>query len=104
MAPMVRPRALRCIQSATFSVVSSNEVDEARRVVEAIGRWEVRDAVRCVTRRRWRPMPPAGLEPAANGLGNRCSIHLSYGGRAIRAGVRRHGAAEERAAEPSREV
>ncbi len=25
-------------------------------------------------------MPPDGLEPPANGLGNRCSIHLSYGG------------------------
>ncbi len=24
--------------------------------------------------------PPAGLEPAAPGLGNRCSILLSYGG------------------------
>lgn len=25
-------------------------------------------------------MPPAGVEPAAHGLGNRCSILLSYGG------------------------
>ena len=24
--------------------------------------------------------PPAGLEPATPGLGNLCSIHLSYGG------------------------
>ena len=28
----------------------------------------------------WVLVPPAGLEPAAPGLGNRCSIHLSYGG------------------------
>lgn len=25
-------------------------------------------------------VPPAGLEPATPGLGNLCSIHLSYGG------------------------
>ena len=25
-------------------------------------------------------IPPAGIEPAAHGLGNRCSIQLSYGG------------------------
>ena len=24
--------------------------------------------------------PPTGIEPAARGLGNRCSIRLSYGG------------------------
>ena len=25
-------------------------------------------------------VPPRGIEPLANGLGNRCSIRLSYGG------------------------
>jgi hypothetical protein len=30
-------------------------------------------------------VPPAGLEPAAPGLGNLCSIHLSYGGYALSA-------------------
>ena len=28
-------------------------------------------------------MPPRGIEPPANGLGNRCSIHLSYGGQVV---------------------
>lgn len=53
------------------------------RAVDASG--TTTDASPRRSRAAWAPslsvlVAPAGVEPAARGLGNRCSVHLSYGG------------------------
>ena len=45
-------------------------------------KWQQRTGEKGSIKRLWNLVlvPPAGLEPAPFGLGNRCSIRLSYGG------------------------
>src|SRR5207248_4572174 len=81
----------RAASSAAWSVLVSSPLLDGRRVcvmfcllpnvkrnVLVLGPELVRSV-----RQNWYQAPPAGLEPATDGLEIRCSVHLSYGGKAF---------------------